>query len=142
MTEDPKWRIPSAASTTLHDDGAADVWAYDAGHGCVVRPQTAPPRMMPEVNLDEAVGKIDEVDKRMLVANGIYTVLSSDTAMSEERPGGHEVIIPSMEEVLAEEREAEEAEKEWNEIRTRHGYPFVVEGEQSENVRRRRRSQQ
>lgn len=138
MTEDPKWRIPSAASTSLHDDGAADVWAYDEGHGCVVRPQTTPPRMIPEVNLDEAAGKIDEADQRMLVANGIYQVMSSDSKMSEEKPGGQEVVVPSMEEVLAEEQAAE---ARWNEVRTKHGLPFVVEQE-LEGPKTRRNSQQ
>lgn len=101
--DDPKWRIPGSQSTNDFGTAEAAVWRYDPNHDCLVRPQTAPPVMtMPPVNLEDAAGGIDEIDKAMLIRNGIFTVISHDSTMSRETPGGHEVVLPSVEEIIGE----------------------------------------
>lgn len=81
---------------------ADEAWIYNAGHGTLVRPKRAALSILPEVNLDAAEGTMTEEDKRALAGNGIFKVLSQDSALSSEHPGGHEVVMPHIPDIIME----------------------------------------
>lgn len=81
---------------------ADEAWIYNAAHGTLVRPKRAPPSPLPDVNLDAAEGTMTEEEKRALAGNGIFRVLSQDSALSSEHPGGHEVVMPMIPDIIME----------------------------------------
>lgn len=79
---------------------ADEAWIYNAAHGTLVRPKRAAPSTLPKLNLDAAEGTMTEEEKRALAGNGIFKVLSQDSALSSEHPGGHEVVMPNIPDII------------------------------------------
>lgn len=87
---------------TMVVPAADEAWIYNAAHGTLVRPKRAPPSTLPDVNLGAAEGTMTEEEKRALAGNGIFKVLSQDSALSSEHPGGHEVVMPNIPDIIME----------------------------------------
>ena len=79
-----------------------EAWIYNAAHGTLVRPKRAPSSTLPDVNFDAMEGTMTEEEKRALVENGIFKVLSQDSALSSEHPGGHEFVMPNIPDIIIE----------------------------------------
>ena len=93
--------ITETEETTLVP-AADEAWIYNAAHGTLVRPKRAPSSTLPDVNLDAAEGTMTEEEKRALEESGIFKVLSQDSALSSEHPGGHEFVMPNIPDIIIE----------------------------------------
>lgn len=99
------WETFGANTSTETEEmipAADEAWIYNAAHGTLVRPMRELTKTMPDVNLGEAEGTMTEEDKKALAENGIFKVLSQDSALSSEHPGGHEVVMPNIPVIIME----------------------------------------
>lgn len=101
-----RWWGSFGANTSTETEemipAADEAWIYNASHGTLVRPKRELTKTMPDVNLGEAEGTMTEEDKKALAGNGIFKVLSQDSALSSEHPGGHEVVMPNIPDIIME----------------------------------------